>query len=183
MKAYLDLITSQHREQPAFMALLRALLTPLADVQNLLLQWETLLNLETAEGAALDQLGARIACSRRLDFQPASGSAVLADGDYRLLIKAKILANHWDGTIQGMQENFRLLFPEYFLSVIDHQDMTLRVTVVGLKGTLYEELLERGYIIPKPAGVRMIVNVVEDKIFAFDLQNESFGGYDEGAWY
>ena len=183
MREYLNLITSQHRQQPNFMAMLTALLEPLEDVRNFLLQWDALFHLESAAGDALDKLGARVACARRLDFQPQSGSAVLADDDYRLLIKAKILASHWDGTIQGMEENFRLLFPEYHLAVIDHQNMSLRVTVVGLKGTLMEELIARGYIIPKPAGVRMIVNVVEDRIFAYNLENESFAGYDEGAWY
>ena len=183
MRSYLNVITSQHRLQPRFMALLTALLTPLADTRNLLEQFTALFTLDTAAGDALDKLGERVGLPRRLPFQPASGSAVLNDDDYRLLIKARILINHWDGTLQAMRENFRLLFPEYELSILDHQNMTLRVTVVGLKGTLYEELIRRGYILPKPVGVRMTVNVVDEKIFAFNLENDSFGGYDEGAWY
>ncbi len=182
IEEYLSIITSEHREQPKYMAVLSAYLETLQHVLNILNAWNEHFHLEDAVGNQLDLLGEIVGRRRVLNFQPEGYSARLDDENYRLILKAKILQNQWDGTIAGMQALFQSIFPDQTLVLIDNQDMTMRATVVGLADSLQVQLLNHGYILPKPEGVRLHVTTIQNKIFAYDRQTEAFGGYDEGEW-
>lgn len=182
IEEYLHIITSEHREQPKYIAMLSAYLEKLQHVGNLLDAWNEHFHLEDAVGSQLDMLGETIGRKRVLNFQPQGYSARLDDDSYRLILKAKILQNQWDGTIAGMQKLFQSIFPDQTLVLIDNQDMTMRATVVGLADSLQVQLLNHGYILPKPEGVRLYVTTIQNKVFAYDRESEAFGGYDEGEW-
>lgn len=179
---YLNIITSEHRLQPRYIAMVTAYFTMLQHTINVLNAWNEHWHLEDAAGVQLDLLGDIIGRKRVLNFQPEGYSARLDDDYYRLILKAKILQNQWDGTIQGIQQLFASVFPDKTLVLIDHQDMTMQATVVGLSDSLQVQLLHHGYILPKPEGVRLNVTIIENKVFAYDREDESFAGYDEGEW-
>jgi len=111
-------------------------------------------DLNNAVGKQLDITGEIVGLDRLLNFQPQDGrSAYLDDDTYRLLQKAKISQNHWDGTIPGMYELWENLFPDYGIRVKDNQNMTMTVYILGNTDAFIRELAANGYIIPRPEGV------------------------------
>ena len=63
---YLDLIPSQHRQRPRYMATVEALLRPLCGVDELLQEMRTTFDLDTAIGRQLDAVGVRVGRTRHL---------------------------------------------------------------------------------------------------------------------
>ena len=153
---YLNVITSEHRQQPNYTAMLSVLLSPADDVQNLLDLWTHIFDLDIAEGDALDKQGERVGCLRSLDLYPESNAMVrLEDDYYRVCIKVKILNNQWDGTVKSLIENFKTMFPDYTLTLVDNQDMSMKLIVEGISDRLMQRLMLAGHMLPKPAGVRL----------------------------
>jgi hypothetical protein len=149
---YLDLVTSQHRDKPKFIAWLSAPLEILDDIVNL--DITTAFDLDNAVGAQQDILGTIIGRKRTLDFQPSDGSApVLEDTTYELALKAKIAQNQWDGTIDGMLAIWSSLFPDIDLYVTDNQDMSIKASIIGMAASVEQDLVNQGYVLPKPQGV------------------------------
>lgn len=163
---YLNRITSEHRTRPHFISLVKARLKPFADLYECLETLDAAFDLETAVGKQLDIIGEYAGVSRLLNFEPVSiDSALLTDEFYRLLIKARISLNNWDGTTINVKKVWQDLFPEYDIDVIDNQDMSILIHVTGL-GSLFEnEVIQHGYINPKPMGV--LINYTAE--FRLDL--------------
>lgn len=136
LQDYLDLITSQHKTRPKFIATLEALLKPVQGVADLLDDMRTIFDLDTAIGQQLDATGIRIGRTRYLKtplegiyfswnekgvgwqegiwkglYDPDTGLIRLPDDIYRTLLKAKVAANQWDGTIPGAYEVWDTVFP------------------------------------------------------------------------
>ncbi len=174
---YTGLITSQHNTKPKFMATVAALVQPLVDLQAMLAQLPADFDLDDAVGVQLDAVGMWAGISRVINGD--AGLFSLSDDTYRLLIKTKIGANHWDGTSEGMLAIFEVLFADYDVYVIDNFDMSM---VVGIRGALPgDELLaifQGGYIPLKPVGVR--INYAFHPVFGFDYQNFYIAGFDTG---
>lgn len=154
---YLNIITSEHRQQPKYIAMLTAYLRKLQDAQLVIEAFDLHFDLNEAIGAQLDRLGEVVGRSRILQFQPVGSSAVLDDDNYRLIIKAKILQNQWDGTTSDMGALFKQIFPDMTIEIIDNQNMSMEIQVLGLKNNIQLQMLNNGYIIPKPEGVRIKV--------------------------
>jgi len=155
---YLHRIAPQHR-QPNFMEWLTANLSPHLDAENILKSLDEVFDLDNARGVQLDILGQLVGRSRLLSFNPSDGSSPLLDDyTYEMLIRAKISTNQWNGTIPDVLELWSTLFPDYQLFIQDNQDMTMELYVVGLVTPLEMELMARGYIAPKPMGVRINYN-------------------------
>lgn len=121
---YTGLVTSEHADKPKFIATLSALAQCFVDLQNTVLAIPDGFDLDQAIGVQLDAVGLWVGVSRNVNtplsgvyfsldvdglgfdqgvwkgpFDPDSGVVSLDDDTYRLLIRAKIGANHWDGTL------------------------------------------------------------------------------------
>ena len=180
---YLNLITSEHREKPKFLAFLTLLLTPIINLQILNHEMMSMLNLDTSTGDQLDKIGEILGLPRQVDFQPTDDSSpILNDDYYRLILKAKVAKNQWDGTKKGLYDLWVNLFPENPVLIVDRQNMTATVAVVGLVDQLSRDLISHGYIVPKPVGVRYEYGFTTKPIYSQDLDTDWLKGFDEGYW-
>lgn len=182
---YLALITSEHATQPKFTAWASALLTPIMDVQTFLTDFYENYDIDTAVGAQLDVLGIYLNCPRRVTFQPSNGvSANLDDATYRILLKSKIAFNHFDGTLVSLYSLFQTALGNtgLYFGVQDNQDMSYQVVVFGATTSIIQDLITHGYIIPRPEGVKLTVNITTNKVFAFGVETSVFGGFGEGYY-
>jgi len=131
---YLSLIISQHGDQPRYVYTVA--ISVLAMVQGLhtarLLP--TLFDLDTATGQALDFTGQWIGLSRRITVQETNffswdtddlgwdeaewsslysddhATVVLDDEHYRLVLRARVASNQWDGTRDGAYDAWHKYF-------------------------------------------------------------------------
>lgn len=178
---YRDLITSEYRLAPHFMAWLEAGLTAMNDAQPTAEELISAFDLDHAKGIQLDILGRILGRARTINFNPESGSAVLDDDTYRMMLRAKIVWNTWDGTITALYDLWGELFPDNQLIIADNQDMTMDVLFVGDFTDLESEIITNGYIIPKPEGVRINFYVIDVTVFSYGYQNKILQGYG-AAW-
>lgn len=211
---YLNLITSEHRDKPKFEATVTVGISPFAKIQGVLNGLPADFDIDTATGVQLDAVGVWIGRSRRIDtpltgiyftwegllsegwnagswkgeFDPDSGLVDLPDDAYRTLLKAKIAANNWDGTIPSAYEIWTSVFgADRFILIQDRQDMSM---VVGIAGqpldTIEQALLVNGYIPLKPEGVQVLYYAVAPSVgplFAWDVSPSSaLSGWDSGQW-
>ena len=164
---YTRRIPPQHR-RPKFRRWLESNLQPLHDAELLVKSFDEAFGLDKSKGIQMETTGAIVGRSRVLSFDPECGaSPVLTDDLYRLLQRAKISLNHWDGTIPGVLKLWENLFPMYELVIRDNQDMTMDLYVIGNLSRLESELMIRGYIAPKPMGVlvRFCFVFIDDELF------------------
>lgn len=210
---YTDRITSEHNHQPDFMAVVEALTQPMVDVQNLLGSMPGKFDLDNAIGAQLDDVGLWVGISRNVPvpltnvyfsfdtaglgfdqgnwkgpFDPDAGLTRLDDDTYRLVIRAKIGANHWDGTLESSKAILDSIFGGgTFVFIQDNQDMSMTIGIAGnIPSAVFLALLANGIIPLKPEGVGINIVIVTsvdgDPIFGFDMSNDLVAGFDVGAW-
>lgn len=209
---YLALITTEHSGKPKYMAMLEGVLGPMVDALNASAQLSADFDLDQAIGAQLDVVGLWVGIGRRVKtplvgvyfsldtdglgfdqgvwkgpFDPDSGVVELDDDTYRVLIKAKIGANHWDGTLGASKEILDLVFSDdTHVFIQDNQDMSMTIGVSGaMPSAISLALLTGGYIPIKPEGVRVdyyIVTSTDGPLFGFDVSNEYISGFDQGSW-
>lgn len=213
LDTYLDLVTSLYRGKPRFIALCTALVQPLVDQQALLDAIRNGFDLDSAVGVQLDKVGEWVGRSRDLEtplegvyfswntagvgwqegswkgpYDPETGMVSLPDAAYRTLLRAKIAANAWDGTVPGAYEVWETLFAGTGSIVViqDNQDMSM---VVGLAGTypdaVTKALLTGGYVPLKPEGVRIKYYAVAPTggpLFAWGCESEALNGWGVGSW-
>jgi hypothetical protein len=212
---YIDLITSRHADKPKFLATVSASVEGLVAAQNLMSGMSgSDFDLDDAEGVQLDQIGLWVGVGRSVKtplagvyfsfdivglgfdqgvwqgpFDPDSGVIVLDDSTYRLVLRAKIASNNWDGTMEGTRAVLEIIIPPSsgtFIFVEDNQDMTMTVGVAGLPLTpIQSALLTGGYISVKPQTVRIkyyATPSVPGPLFGFDVSNSNIAGFDVGNW-
>ncbi|QGA37595.1 DUF2612 domain-containing protein [Burkholderia glumae] len=209
---YTSLITSEHQPKPRFMALVGALVSPLVDQMNVVASMPALFDLDNAVGDQLDKVGEWVGLSRQVStpligvyfsfdvadlgfdqgtwkgpFDPDTGLVSLDDETYRMTLRAKIAANHWDGTPDKAADILDLLAPPGTnVFIEDPCDMSITIGVSGKQPTaIYIALLKTGLLSLKPETVHInyaITSVDGDPIFGFDLENEYVSGFDVGAW-
>ena len=158
ISTYLNLIPPMNREKPRFISFLSAILSQVSDLDDLRLEMLSAFSLSTSEGIQLDILGRLAGVSRELPYEPASGSRSLADEDFRLLLRARILQDHWDGTNAGLITILHALFPGSDVAVSDEQNMTISVTPPSDISAIRFELLEHGLLLPAPPGIALVVS-------------------------
>src|ERR1700759_4619644 len=135
LEYYLSLITSEYRYQPKFQAWASVLLQGLVDAQIVVASFPGIFDLDNAVGDQLDKVGEWVGVSRDVTvveptwfswavaglgwgqgrwqgpFDAAdTRTVVLDDYHYRVLIKARIVANNWDGTVEGAYLAWNTLF-------------------------------------------------------------------------
>lgn len=184
---YKNLITSEYRLSPKFMAWLEGGLKAANDTNASAESIIAAFDIDNAIGMQLDILGILIGRKRTVDFQPKAGmSPVLDDSNYRLALKAKIIWNQWKGTLPEIQDAWSNLFPNGYIIIFDNQDMTMDALIVGDFSQMEKDLIDNGYIIPKPAGVRINFIVIASTdgipLFSYGYDNEILGGYDT-TWF
>jgi hypothetical protein len=85
---------------------------------------------------------------------PYAGVTVLADADYRVILRARIVRNQADGTIGTLENALAYIFgvPSF---VTDNGNLTLGLTVASPLTPIDQALLSSLDILPRPAGVRI----------------------------
>lgn len=208
---YIQLITSQYRDKPKFVAVVEAVCQPMVDLSNLEAAYPQDYDLDTAVGVQLDAVGRWVGVSRYLKvpladvyfsfddvdlgfdsgvwqgpFDPSTGLTILPDDAYRILIRARIANNHWDGTIPGAYAVWDVLFLPLGVNlfIVDHGDMTMELGVLGgpFDAVTYA-LITGGYLDLRPSGV-LINNYIIDTgpLFGFNKSNDAISGFDIGNW-
>lgn len=210
---YLGLITALHRDKPKFSAMISVVSQSFVDAQVVFSSLVPGFDLDLAVGVQLDAVGLWVGIARHVrtplegvyfsfdvaglgfdegvwkgPFDPDSGVTTLDDDTYRLLIRAKIGANHWDGTLEGSARILNLIFggTGTYVFIQDNGDMSIDIGVAGVRPTaIFLALLTGGYIPIKPEGVRVNYYVVPDidgPLFGFDVENQYISGFDSGIW-
>lgn len=156
IEKYVDNITSQHRDKPKFISWLSKSLTIIDHAYLSAKSIDINFDLDYAVGKQLDTLGKVIGRERLLTFQPLNGhNPVLDDETYRLVLKAKVAMNMWDGTIPQSYEIWDNIFKDIGLQLQDNQDMSFNAYITGYVNQIRQDLIQHGYIVPKPEGVRV----------------------------
>lgn len=180
--SYLSLITSQHKDKPKYSAMMSALLQHSEDIFSVAVYMDDEFDLDSAVGAQQDILGEIVGQSRTVDFQPAKGlSPVLDNYAYLNLLRAKIAKNMWKGRTEDLREMWLTLFGTPII-IQDNQDMTIDVVVVGLYDQISKDLIQNGYIVPKPQSVKINYAFADDAVFGYDMETSTVKGYDHAYW-
>ncbi len=211
---YLKLITSEHRVRPNYTAMVSVTLQPFADLTYNESGIPIAFDLDNAVGAQLDIIGQWVGVSRQLttpltdvyfsldvdglgfdegtwssQFQPTTQFVILSDDQYRLLLRARIANNHWDGTTPGAYTIWDTVFAGTGFGILIQEAAVMHM-LFALTGTVPDAvtlaLFTGGYLNIKPAGVRIdayITPTVSNvPYFGFDVENASISGFDVGAW-
>ncbi len=209
---YTALITSEHSDKPLFVGMVGMLAAPLVDLMNVLGGMPALFDLDDAVGDQLDIVGEWVGLSRQVStpltgiyfsfdvgglgfdqgvwkgpFDPDTGLVSLDNDTYRMTLRAKIAANHWDGTPGAAADILDSLAPAGTLVFLeDHCDMSITIGVAGKQpSALYLALLKNGLLSLKSEAIRVnyaVTSVDGAPIFGFDMTNEYVAGFDAGAW-
>lgn len=208
---YVELITSQHIVRPRFVTMVKALTAPLSAMQETLWELAQSFDVDSAVGVQLDQVGEWVGVRRVLRmglqgvyfsldtegvgfdegvwkgrFDPDTELVRLPDDQYRTLIRARIAANHWDGTIPGAYAVWRGIFTDSVIFIQDWQNMSMTVGIAGLPlNAVLRALLTDGYIPLKPEGVRVdyyAVGTIAGPLLGFDTDSAALAGFDVGQW-
>lgn len=179
---YQGLITSQYNNSVRFKAWLDVNLIKLNANSKVTDMLDSKFDIDTAIGKQLDILGELLGQPRSVRFQPTDGtSPTLTDSVYRLVLKSKILLNQWDGMLSSIADEWGLLFPSSTFIVRDNQDMSMDI-IISVTTPLERDLLENGYIVPKPQGVRVNYYFGTEPFFGYDIEDDHIKGYDIGQW-
>lgn len=222
MSKYTDLITNYHAGKPLFFQHVDLSTRPLTDVSTSLNSLIDAFDIDTAVGVQLDILGEWIGRSRIVSvpisgiyfsfdtdglgwdqgvwqgpFDPDSGYTALSDETYRVILKAKIAINNWDGTNDSLPQilDTALTGSGLRMQIVDNQDMTISIWVfpeVDISQVSLELIaaIKQGYLTVKAAGVwggSIEIPAVEtpsegNRFFGFDMDNDYIAGFDGGSW-
>lgn len=209
---YTGKITSQHSDKPKFMQMVSVVAQCYVDAAQVAASLSAAFDLDRAVDAQLDNVGEWVGITRNVDtpltnvyfaldtnglgfdqgawkgpFDPDSGITSLDNETYRTLLRAKIGANRWDGTLGESKAILDLVFSgDTFVFIQDNQNMTITIGVVGAQPTALElALLTGGHIPIKPQSVGIdyyIVPTNDGPLFGFDVTNQYVAGFDQGSW-
>jgi hypothetical protein len=204
---YLGLVTSEHRDRPLFAAVIKAITDGLAADVNLQLDMPSVhFDLDQAVGVQLDQIGLWVGIKRNVSvpisgvyftwdgdatlgwgqgywqgpLDPSTGVASLDDVTYRTVIRAKIAANQWDGTVETMYSFWEYVFGAGAILLLDNGDMSLSLVYDdSILNAVQKNLLLSGAFPLKPAGVRInyIAASATRPLFSWDLNLLKFQGW------
>lgn len=209
---FLNLIPAANRDKPKFIATVDINIAVPVRVQQLLESMIPLFDVDLAVGQQLDVIGQWAGISRIVNvpipgvyfewdgaaengwdfgtWQPDGNPTevtILPDDTYRLLVKAKIAANRWDGTTDQAYAIWEQVFTTLTILIQDKQDMTYKLGFYGAPlDSLTLQLVIQGYIPLKPEGVRLagVFTPVTptSPMFSWDSDTDILQGWDEGSW-
>lgn len=211
---YISNITSEHVDKPNYVAMVTASCQPSADLVTLYQAIPLLFDVDVAVGEQLDVVGQWVGVSRNLDtpltgvyfafdtadvgfdqgvwmgpHDPVSGLTSLPDDYYRVLIKVRILNNHWNGSKPDAYVLVNAIFSVlgYTFFIEDPCNLTVNLGLIGTgpPSGIVQALLTSGKFNIKPATIRIanyIYQTTTGPLFAFDINNAHFSGFDIGGW-
>lgn len=209
---YLSLVTVEHQGRPKFISALTEALRPFVCEIKVMASMPGLFDIDVSVGSQEDIDGLWIGRNRYLleplriyfsldtdglgfdqgiwkgPFDPDFHIVALDDEPYRVLLKAVIQANIWDGTIPGAYEAWNTLFngTPYSILIQDYGDMSMAIVLLGMPpDDQTYALFTTGDLNLKPAGVRLYHLLPSDytrPLFGFDVDNGVIAGFDEGAF-
>jgi hypothetical protein len=217
-----DLTTNYHSLKPLFVDHIDLITRPLSDAGNAITAFITEFDIDEAIGVQLDILGKWIGRTRVVrqpisgiyfsfdtdslgfdqgvwqgPYDPDVGFTNLSDDVYRIVLKAKIAINHWNGTNETLPEilDTALAGSGLTMQIVDNQDMTISVWVfpeTDISDVSLELIaaIRQGDLTVKAAGVwagdiqtpSVETPSVGNKFFGFDMDNDYIAGFDDGAW-
>lgn len=182
---YLNLITSQHRDKPKFVATNQIFAESMISIQNTADQFLIDFDLDSAVGVQLDTIGLWIGQSRIVTLpllgyyftwddtvqtgwdqgvwwdlgDPLEQSVTLTDQVYRDLLYSKVLANNWDGSVDKAYEIALAAFPSPLpqVDLIDTQDMAVTIRIPSSYTPIQKGLIINGYVILTSEGIRKTI--------------------------
>jgi hypothetical protein len=193
---YAALITSEHRDKPDFNALVTLYVGPLVDAQNLLQAMPDYFDIDLAIGVQLDALGQWIGVARTITIQPSDAFPTpstpyqvnLDDDTYRRLLKARALANSWDGTPVDAAAVLAAFYAPagQAAAILDNQDMSIDLYLVGAFPTPAEAAVLSQFLLPlRPSTVRVRktrVGPTGGPLFGLSVENEFIAGPGVGSF-
>lgn len=217
MSKYTELITNYHATKEKFYNHIDLSTSSFVDISASVKSFISDFDIDTAVGVQLDTLGLWIGRSRVVSeqisgvyfsfdieglgydqgvwqgpFDPDSGITHLSDDVYRVVLKARIAINHWNGTNETLPAILEtaLAGSGINMQIIDNQDMTISIWVFAPSGTenVSRELIaaiKQGYLTVKAAGVysgEILTPSEGNQFFSFDIENEFLAGFDTGSW-
>lgn len=217
MSKYTELITNYHVTKPLFFDHIDLSTRPFIDVSASMSGLITAFDIDTAVGVQLDTLGLWIGRSRVVSqpisgvyfswdtdglgydqgvwqgpYDPDSGYTTLSDETYRVILKAKIAINNWNGQNDTLPAilDAATAGSGLRMQIVDNQDMTISVWVfpeTDIANVSLELLaaIRQGYLTVKAAGVfsgEILTPSEGTRFFGFDLDNDYIAGFDDGAW-
>lgn len=178
---YSGLLTSQYASKPKAVATVEASVSVAAYLQAMEFFVQCMYDVDYAIGVQLDVIGEWAGISRRIPvpiagvyftwdgtmpeegwgesawrgrFGASSAITEYPDDEYRRLIKAKIVANNGDGSIQMIYDIFEAAFPGADVLVIDNQDMTITINYLYPDFTpMQRAIIDGGFLPIKISGV------------------------------
>lgn len=210
---YTALITSEHSDKSKFVATVAASVQPFADLAAQIALIPSLFDVDNSIGKQLDVVGQWVGVSRNvatpltgvyfsLDTaglgldqgilyvtgQPTTGLIALPDDIFRLLIRARIIANHWAGSIPGAYAVWAALLVPYGFNLLiqDNGDMTMTLAMASSNiNPTFFGLFVGGYLDLRPAGVQIVGHLTPSvpgaPFFGLNVQNPTISGLDVGA--
>ena len=113
------------------------------------------------------------------------GNPILDDATYRTLLQCQVFNNHWNGQIDSLTAFWRSVFPGGTILITDTGNniggasvMTATITFGGAFSQIMNDLIFRGYIVPRPEGVLYTYISALLPIFGFDLNTDYVAGFD-----
>jgi hypothetical protein len=210
---YLNRLTSEHRYKQKYRATVEGVLQPIVNDHNLLETFPEYFDLDVAVGKQLDIDGEWINLARNIlvplrdpwfrwrdptrgwgmviwkePFDTGTFLESLDDETYRRLLRARIAANHWDGTASQAKDILRSFFTDlsYNLIVEDRQAMSVIYAISGrIPSVLDLEIFDGDYLPLQVAGVttyHLVTTIDESPIFGWGLDNDVVGGWGAGSW-
>lgn len=179
-------VTEQFKDKPVFDKFLRLLTLGVEKAQDTLKDVMQLRSLDTATGAQLDTLGDIVGQTRTVTSKylasasNPTGTVVLDDETYRVVIKSRIRKNVATGTINDVlgSASFMLSTIGGSQAEVRIKEGTARATIAfGRKISEIEKALLKGYIsdgvetslLPRPVGVAFeaFISYETDNYFGF----------------
>lgn len=217
MSKYTELITNYHVANNKFPKHVDLITRPLTDVSTSVADLIRKFDVDSANGEQLDIIGLWVGRERNVTtpisnvyfswdtdglgwdqgnwqgpYDPDAGFTSLSNDVYRLVLKAQIAINQWNGTVGHLEELLEQIFSGtgIEMQIIDNMDMSISVSAIALNGisnTSAEliEVIKSGALTVKAAGVRVkSLDVIDPAhpLFGFDTQNTAIAGFDNGYW-
>ena len=145
------------------------------DLGNMIEAYLVDFDLDNAVGTQLEFLAALMGVERKIPVSIEGSDGTLTDDDLRLLIRARIAINTWDGTNAGIADVLRDVFGQYNVSFVDMPElngeeqtsepngsvMTMRYIIRGKFTPIQTDMVKGDLIFPRPSGVHVFFTFMD----------------------